>query len=121
MRVKSVSPATLKNWLDAGEATVIDVREPGEYVAEHIDGAMLVPLDTLQPSTLPDSNGLKTVMMCRVESAAGSPSLRSPERFPPISIISKAGSRAGRGKGCRSNRSEFGDDAARLMRFLKRF
>jgi rhodanese-related sulfurtransferase len=65
MNVKSVSPATLKSWLDAGEAIVIDVREQREYAQEHIEGSTLIPLGTLHPGALPDSNGQKLVMLCR--------------------------------------------------------
>lgn len=65
MNVKSVSPATLKSWLDAGEAIVIDVREHREYAHEHIEGSTLIPLSTLHPGALPDSNGQKLVMLCR--------------------------------------------------------
>jgi len=65
MNVKSVSPATLKSWLDAGEAIVIDVREQREYAQEHIEGSTLIPLGTLHPGALPDANGQKLVMLCR--------------------------------------------------------
>ena len=65
MNVKSVSPATLKSWLDAGEAVVIDVREPREYASEHIEGSTLIPLSSLHPAALPDHNGQKLVMLCR--------------------------------------------------------
>ena len=65
MNVKSVSPATLKSWLDAGEAIVIDVREQREYANEHIEGSTLVPLGTLHPGALPETNGRKIVMLCR--------------------------------------------------------
>ena len=65
MNVKSVSPATLKSWLDAGEAVVIDVREPREYASEHIEGSTLIPLSSLHPSALPAHKGQKLVMLCR--------------------------------------------------------
>ena len=54
MNVKSVSPATLKSWLDAGKAIVIDVREQREYANEHIEGSTLIPLNTLHPGALPE-------------------------------------------------------------------
>ena len=44
MPIKSIDAKTLKNWLEKGEATVIDVREPAEYTAENISGATLIPL-----------------------------------------------------------------------------
>ena len=40
----SISVHELKAALDQGAATVIDVREPVEYVEGHLPGARLVPL-----------------------------------------------------------------------------
>lgn len=34
-------------------AVLIDVREPAEFDAEHIDGAKLFPLSTFEPNSLP--------------------------------------------------------------------
>lgn len=66
MNVKQVRPATLKSWLDNGEAIVIDVREPREYASGHIEGSTLVPLNSLNPDALPEHSGQKLVMLCRV-------------------------------------------------------
>jgi rhodanese-related sulfurtransferase len=65
MNVKSISSITLKSWLDAGEAMIIDVREPREYASEHIEGSALIPLNSLHPGALPPHNGKKLVMLCR--------------------------------------------------------
>jgi rhodanese-related sulfurtransferase len=65
MNVKSINPATLKAWLDAGEAIVIDVREPREYASEHIEGSAHIPLNSLHPAALPPHKGKKLVMLCR--------------------------------------------------------
>jgi rhodanese-related sulfurtransferase len=65
MNVKSIGPATLKSWLDAGEALVIDVREHREYVSGHIEGSALIPLNSLHPGALPPHKGKKLVMLCR--------------------------------------------------------
>lgn len=65
MNVKSISPITLKSWLDAGEAIVIDVREHREYAAEHLEGSTLIPLSSLHPAALPDRHDQKLVMLCR--------------------------------------------------------
>jgi rhodanese-related sulfurtransferase len=34
-------------------AVLVDVREPAEFEAEHIDGARLTPLSTFDPNALP--------------------------------------------------------------------
>jgi rhodanese-related sulfurtransferase len=65
MNVKSIGPATLKSWLDTGEAIVIDVREHREYASEHIEGSALIPLNSLHPGALPPHKGKKLVMLCR--------------------------------------------------------
>ncbi|WP_019217019.1 rhodanese-like domain-containing protein [Legionella tunisiensis] len=45
MPIQTVDPATLKDWLDRGEAILIDVREPEEHQKENIPGAISLPLE----------------------------------------------------------------------------
>jgi rhodanese-related sulfurtransferase len=42
-----ISVAEAKEKLDAGEAVMIDVREPNEYVEVHASGVRLVPVNTV--------------------------------------------------------------------------
>lgn len=63
--VHCVDGQTLRQWLDRQEAVLIDVREPAEYSAEHIDGAKLLPLSRFDPAQVPASNGVKVVMQCK--------------------------------------------------------
>lgn len=65
MPLKTVDAKTLKAWLDAGEAIVVDVREPSEYEAENIPGSKLVPLAGVSKKTLPEYKGKKLVVHCR--------------------------------------------------------
>ncbi len=65
MPIHTVDAATLKRWMDAGEALVVDVREPAEHAAGKIDGATLLPLGTLTKSSLPCCDGKKLVFHCR--------------------------------------------------------
>jgi len=65
MTLSSVNAATLKQWLDRGEAMLIDVREPAEYQAEHIAGAVLMPMAQVTHSALPAAPGKKLVVHCR--------------------------------------------------------
>lgn len=51
--VKMVSPADVRQWIDAGQAVVIDVREVNEHAAERIKGAINLPLSTFEVSQLP--------------------------------------------------------------------
>ncbi|OIN58325.1 MBL fold metallo-hydrolase [Arsenicibacter rosenii] len=43
--ITSISADELADRMDQGTITVIDVRKPGEFAAEHIDGAKSLPLD----------------------------------------------------------------------------
>ncbi|HEC14136.1 MAG TPA: addiction module antidote protein, HigA family [Rhodospirillales bacterium] len=57
---------TVANWLAAGTAVLIDVRETSEYEQEHIPGSMLVPLSVLDADKFPRITGKKLVIHCAV-------------------------------------------------------
>lgn len=61
-----VDAATAKEWIDAGDAVLIDVREMNEYADYHIPGALLVPLSQFDPNKIPQDDGLKVVIHCAV-------------------------------------------------------
>jgi rhodanese-related sulfurtransferase len=64
--IHSVTAAELRTWLDAGEAVVVDVRQPEEFEAGHIPGATLVPLAGVTGAALPEHKGRKLVMQCKM-------------------------------------------------------
>lgn len=43
-----IDAQTLRRKLDAGDVTLIDIREPDEFAREHISGARSVPLSTME-------------------------------------------------------------------------
>lgn len=47
MTVSTVSVEDAAAWLEADEAVLIDVREPDEFAAARIDGAILAPLSQM--------------------------------------------------------------------------
>jgi rhodanese-related sulfurtransferase len=52
--------------LKDGSLLLVDVREPHEYAAGHIPGAVLFPLSAFDPSTLPEPKpGQSLVFQCR--------------------------------------------------------
>ena len=57
----AVDVATLQN---AGKLLLIDVREPPEYAAERIPGALLFPLSTFEAAALPDDGPRRVVFHC---------------------------------------------------------
>jgi len=59
-----LSPAEVKARMDAGGVVVIDVREPKEYGAERIPGALNFPLSTFDASALP--TGTPVILHCGV-------------------------------------------------------
>ena len=66
MTVENIDPATLRKWLEAERAVLVDVREPSEYEAEHIEGAALVPLGRIRRAALPGHDGRNLVIMCKM-------------------------------------------------------
>jgi rhodanese-related sulfurtransferase len=60
----SVSAETLRCWLAADEALLIDVRDPEEFEDERIPGALLHPLGNLQADALPAATGRRRVLVC---------------------------------------------------------
>lgn len=62
-----ISAKQAKSMIDAGDATIVDVRTEQEYAEAHIPGALLVPNDTLAsepPALLPDRQAVLLVY-CR--------------------------------------------------------
>lgn len=53
MPVQTIAPADLQKMRDQGNTPeIIDVRTPAEYLLAHIQGAKLVPLDSLDPAAI---------------------------------------------------------------------
>ncbi|MEX0774840.1 MAG: rhodanese family protein [Phycisphaeraceae bacterium] len=70
-----IDATTLSQWLQNGEAYLVDVREVREHSSQRIAGACLMPLSALEPSRLPNLAGRKLVLHClsgaRSQQAAG--------------------------------------------------
>lgn len=64
-KVHDVDAATVRSWLESGQAVLVDVREVDEYLNERIEGATLRPLSTFDPSAVPLPNGQRIVLQCR--------------------------------------------------------
>lgn len=63
-RVKDLSPAQVKAMLDGEQIVLIDVREPSEFAAERIHGALNFPLSTFDPDAVPVSDERPVVFQC---------------------------------------------------------
>lgn len=62
--LQELTAPEVKAELDAGRALLIDVREPHEYEAERIPGALLFPLSTFQAGSLPPDGERRVVFQC---------------------------------------------------------
>ena len=69
--ITEYDPEEVKTLLDAGRILLIDVREPTEFAAERIPGAMLYPLSTFDANQIPPDESRQVVFSC----AAGGRSL----------------------------------------------
>ena len=75
MPLHNMTPVEVKAALDAGDILLIDVREPHEFDAERIQGAVTYPLSTFAPNALPSEEGKYLVLSC----AGGVRSVRAAE------------------------------------------
>ena len=81
--VRNLSPAELGALLLAGTVVLVDVREPAEFAAEHISGAVLHPLSTFDVEKLPAGN---LVFQC----GSGKRSLTAVERAEEAGLPHRA-------------------------------
>lgn len=58
------TPEEVAQALDKGEIALIDVRTPQEYMFEHIEGALLLPMAFFRADRLPSQNGKRLVFYC---------------------------------------------------------
>jgi len=73
MTIRNLEAADVARLLKEDAIVLIDVREPPEYAAERIHGALLFPLSTFDPHALPECGGRSVVFHC----AAGVRSARA--------------------------------------------
>ena len=50
--INNIDPKTAADWIDSGDAVLIDVREAGEHAAERIANAELLPLSAFRNASL---------------------------------------------------------------------
>jgi rhodanese-related sulfurtransferase len=86
--VRDLTPQDVAEGLRQGRLLVVDVREPNETALERIPGAILVPLSTFDPGTIPDPSGREVVFTCRSGRRSVTASLAAQEQgFPYASHL----------------------------------
>lgn len=60
-----IEPHDLHRRMQAGDAILIDIREPAEYAREHIRGARLVPIASIDAQDFETDSGKAAVFTCR--------------------------------------------------------
>ena len=78
-KIQELTPEEVAARMKIGGVELIDVREPGEYDAERIQGAMLFPLSTFDAHALPKNidiifqcgTGKRSTMAIQKAQAAG--------------------------------------------------
>lgn len=58
------TPDEVMTALEAGEIYLVDVRTPQEYMFEHIEGALLMPMSGFRADRLPGQGDKKLVLYC---------------------------------------------------------
>lgn len=70
--VVSITPDELSNWLAQGDTVLVDVREPHEFAAQHIPGAINRPLSSFDPNAIVQlANGKRYVLHCMAGHRSG--------------------------------------------------
>ena len=62
--LEELSPHQVAALLQARQILLVDVREPDEYAAQRIHGAVLFPLSTLDALALPPDGPRRVVFQC---------------------------------------------------------
>ncbi|MDI7774167.1 rhodanese-like domain-containing protein [Asticcacaulis sp. EMRT-3] len=82
MPVINMSPEEVAAGLEAGQIVLVDVREPHEFDAERIKGAVSLPLSVIDPAALPDAGEKMIVLSC----AGGVRSAKAAEYFQAMGL-----------------------------------
>ncbi len=65
MSLENIDAKTAHYWIKSGKAVLIDVREPDEWIKEHVPEAHLVPLSGFNPDDFPKDHDKIAVFHCR--------------------------------------------------------
>jgi rhodanese-related sulfurtransferase len=78
--VRDLTPQEVAQGLKEGRIVLVDVREPNETALERFPGAVLVPLSSFDPATIPTPPGSEVVFACRSGRRSATASLAAQEQ-----------------------------------------
>ena len=82
MSADRISPLQVVSRIKNGEKIhLVDVRSPAEFQAVHAEGAILCPLDTLNPRRLAEQLGLSSTAPAALLCASGNRAKKAAEKF----------------------------------------
>lgn len=62
--IRDLAPTEVARLMQDRQILLVDVREPHEYAAERIPGAVLCPLSTFDAHSLPTETAVRVVFQC---------------------------------------------------------
>lgn len=62
--MSEVPPATVRQWLEAGEAVAVDVREADEVAKARLAEFIHAPMSAFDPALIPADGAKKVVFVC---------------------------------------------------------
>lgn len=71
MSLNEMTPQEVADALKENRIVLVDVREPHEFAAERIHGALLHPLSTFEPRALPSDGPRAVVLHCGAGGRSG--------------------------------------------------
>lgn len=63
-KTRDLTPREVAALLQDRQVVLVDVREPAEFAAERIHGALNFPFSTFDPAALPSGGGREVVLQC---------------------------------------------------------
>ena len=64
-RVHDLTPQEVSQGMAEGRYLLVDVREPNEVAVDAYPAAVVVPLSSFDPHSIPDPHGKQVVFACR--------------------------------------------------------
>lgn len=89
--IENLTPQAVNDALRAHRIVLVDVREPYEFAAERIHGALNFPLSSFDPTALPVSEGKFVVLQCGTGRRSATAVAACAEAAVPVNAHLKGG------------------------------